>query len=113
MNIKELIILIQGDKKKLNDWFDTFDNASPTILKWNILLGFPTDSNSISLMHKIRNKLANALSLQLGVTHLNKNIFLKTAELEFTELIKILEEVDNFKDDYKNSYSKLEKILNS
>ena len=62
MEAQTLIDLIQNDKPKLRDWFYEFDRQSNSINDWQKLLGYPLETYSCQICHKIRNNITVGLS---------------------------------------------------
>jgi len=111
MKAEDLIKLIEGDKTKLKTWFDNFDKKSESINDWQTFLGYPLETYSCQICHKIRNKIQSGLSNYFGVKHLNNTKFESLGEIAFNEAIKYIREGEAVREDLKNVYSRVSDIL--
>jgi hypothetical protein len=110
MDSNKLINLINGDKKILRDWALDFDKKSNSINDWQTLLGYPLETYSCQICHKIRNNILNGIHCQFGTNHLKleaKGI----ARSHFEDAIRYITEGEQIKNELKPLYSRISKLL--
>ncbi len=111
MESHELIELVNGDKTKLQKWFDNFDSQSNNINDWQRLLNYPLETYSCQICHKIRTSIMTGLSFHFGVRHLNAVKLPSIAQLHFVDAVNYIEKGEKIRKELQSIYPKISELL--
>lgn len=110
MEAQTLIDLIENDKPKLRDWFYEFDRQSNSINDWQKLLGYPLETYSCQICHKIRNNIMAGLSYWYG-NNICKEPMKSIAKIYFDDAINYIKSGEPIRQELNNLYARISDLL--